>query len=110
MPRRVTIDTNLRMFQYKILNNVLYLNETLVKFKIVSSLLCSFCNSEDETPINHKIFWSKFQVIKHRVLSLVFQIMKKVLKSSTICILCLSIICLNRCKKNKSRWIEGKYN
>ena len=72
MPRRVTIDTNLRMFQYKILNNVLYLNETLVKFKIVSSLLCSFCNSEDETPINHmdkpflllqpnKIFWSKFQ-------------------------------------------------
>ena len=77
MPRRVTIDTNLRMFQYKILNNVLYLNETLVKFKIVSSLLCSFCNSEDETPINqmekpflllqpNKIFWSKFQELLNK--------------------------------------------
>ena len=48
MSRRVTIDTNLRIFQYKILNNVLYLNEKLFKFKIVSSPLCSFCNSENE--------------------------------------------------------------
>ena len=32
MPRRVTIDTNLRIFQYKTLNNVLYLNEKLFKF------------------------------------------------------------------------------
>ena len=56
MPRRVTIDTNLRIFQYKILNNALYLNEKLFKFKIVSSPLCSFCNSENETPIN--IFYS----------------------------------------------------
>ena len=52
MPRRVTIDNNLRIFQYKILNNVLYLNEKLFKFKIVSSPLCSFCNSEDETQIH----------------------------------------------------------
>ena len=36
MPCRVTIDTNLRIFQYKILNNVLYLNEKLFKFKIIS--------------------------------------------------------------------------
>ena len=52
MPRRVTIDTNLRIFRYKILNNVLYLNEKLFKSKIVSSPLCSFCNSENETPIH----------------------------------------------------------
>ena len=31
MPLRVTIDTNLLIFQYKILNNVLYLNETFLK-------------------------------------------------------------------------------
>ena len=29
LPRRVTVDTNLRIFLYKILNNVLYLNENL---------------------------------------------------------------------------------
>ena len=56
MPRRVTIDTNLRIFQYTILNNVLYFYEKLFKFKIVSSTLCSFCNSENETPIH--LFYS----------------------------------------------------
>ena len=68
MPRRVTIDTNLLIFQYKILNNVLYLNEKLFKFKIVSSPHFSFCNSENETPIHlfylcnqTKSLWSKLQ-------------------------------------------------
>ena len=68
MPRRVNIDTNLRIFQYKVLNNVLYLNEKLFKFKIVSSPLCPFCNSENETPrhlfysCNQTIsLWSKLQ-------------------------------------------------
>ena len=42
MPRRVNIDTDLRIFQYKILNNVLYLNKKLFKFEIVSSPLRSF--------------------------------------------------------------------
>ena len=56
MPRRVTIDTNLRIFQYKILNNMLYLNEKLFKFEIIVSPLCSFCNFEDETPIH--LFYS----------------------------------------------------
>ena len=46
MPCHVTIDTNLRIFQYKTLNNVLYLNEKLFKFKIIASPLCSFYNSE----------------------------------------------------------------
>ena len=40
MPRCVTIDTNLRTFQYKIFNN--FLNEKFFKFKIVSSLFCLF--------------------------------------------------------------------
>ena len=50
------------------MNNVLYLNEKLFKFQIVSSPLCSFCNSENETPMHlfyyfneTKSLWSKFQ-------------------------------------------------
>ena len=68
MPRLVTIDTNLHIFQYKILNNVLYLNKKLFEFKIISSPFCSFCNSENENPIHlfyscnqTKSLWSKFQ-------------------------------------------------
>ena len=53
MSRRVTIDTSLRTLQYKILYNVLYLNEKLFKFKIVFSPLCSFCSLENETPIQN---------------------------------------------------------
>ena len=52
MQRRVTIDTNLRILQYKILSSVLYLNEKLFRFEIVSSPICSFCNLENETHIH----------------------------------------------------------
>ena len=52
LPRKISIDTNLRMFQYKILNNILFLNKLLFKFKKVPSPLCSFCNSADETPLH----------------------------------------------------------
>ena len=68
MPLRMTIDTNLRMFQYKILKKVLYLNEKLFEFKIVSSPLCSFCNAKNKTPIHlfyscnqTKSLWPKLQ-------------------------------------------------
>ena len=50
MPRCVTIDASLSIFQYKILNNVLQLNKKRFKFKIVSSPLCSFSNSEMKNP------------------------------------------------------------
>ena len=52
LPRRVTLDTNLRMFQYKLLNNVLYLNNVLFRFKKVDSPLCSYYNEEEETPLH----------------------------------------------------------
>ena len=52
LPHRVTVDTNLCIFLYKILNNVLYLNEKLFKFRKISCLLCSFCQSENETPLH----------------------------------------------------------
>ena len=47
------MDTNLPIFQYKILNNVLYLSEKLFRFKKISCRpLCSFCQSENELPIH----------------------------------------------------------
>ena len=45
LPRRVTIDTNLGMFQYKLLNNFLYLNNMLLRFDKVDFPLCSYCNN-----------------------------------------------------------------
>ena len=49
---RVTIDSHTRIFQYKILHNILYLNNNLCKFGIAPSPLCSFCLASEETP-NH---------------------------------------------------------
>ena len=37
------------MFKYKLLNNVLYLNYMLFRFKKVDCPLCSYCNEEEET-------------------------------------------------------------
>ena len=42
----------MRSFQYKLLNNVLFLNKKLHIFGIKSSSLCSFCNLCDETPLH----------------------------------------------------------
>ena len=52
LPRQVTIESSLRSFQYKILNNVLYLNEKLFKFKIIESPLCSLCKKENESVLH----------------------------------------------------------
>ena len=49
LPRIVTIESSLCSFQYKILNNVLYLNERLFKFNIVDSPLCSLCRAYNES-------------------------------------------------------------
>ena len=49
IPRKVTIETSLRVFQYKILNNILYLNDTLYKFGFADNPLCSLCAKKSET-------------------------------------------------------------
>ena len=49
IPHVVTIDTYTRIFQYKILNRILFTNKSLYKMKIVSSPLCTFCNTSDES-------------------------------------------------------------
>ena len=52
LPRLATYNTYMRSFQYKLLNNVLFLNKTLHIFGIKSSPLCSFCNLCDKTPLH----------------------------------------------------------
>ena len=52
LPRYCTIDSHTRIFQYKILNNILFLNNRLFKMNIVNSELCSFCEVEPETIIH----------------------------------------------------------
>ena len=49
LPQKTTIESRMRIFQYKILNNILYLNNRLYKFGYVESPMCSLCNSETET-------------------------------------------------------------
>ena len=51
-----TVDTTIRVFQYKLLNNVLFLNEMLYRFGISQDPLCSFCSLEEKTPMH--IFYS----------------------------------------------------
>ena len=52
LPRVVVVYNRIRVFQYKLLNNVLFLNKMLCKFGIVSRSYCLFCNSEEETPFH----------------------------------------------------------
>ena len=52
LPRLATYNTYMRSFQYKLLNNVLFLNKKLHIFGIKSSPLCSFYNLYDEAPLH----------------------------------------------------------
>ena len=47
-----TTDSKLPCFQYKISHNTLYLDQKLFLFPKENTLLCSFCNLEDETVIH----------------------------------------------------------
>jgi hypothetical protein len=48
LPRRITKNAYDRVFQYKILNNVLYLNKKLFLFGKSDTSLCSFCENAEE--------------------------------------------------------------
>ena len=52
LPGQNIINTKHCSFQYKILNNVLYLNKLLFKFRKVKYPLCSFYKSAEETIIH----------------------------------------------------------
>ena len=49
LPQKTIIESRMRIFQYRILNNILYLKSRLYKFGFVESTMCSLCNSETKT-------------------------------------------------------------
>ena len=49
LPRITMPDRCTRYFHYKVLNNVLYLNEKLFSFGVSGTSQCSFYNQNDET-------------------------------------------------------------
>ena len=55
LPFTVTVETKLREFQYKILNDIVYTNDKLFRFKMIESPLCTFCQKEDES-LEHLLF------------------------------------------------------
>ena len=50
LPFTVAHNTKTREFQYKLLNNIVYTNDKLFRFKMIDSPLCAFCQSEVESP------------------------------------------------------------
>lgn len=73
LPRKVSMDTKLRIFQYKILNNILYLNKQLFTFKKTNTKLCSFCKLQDEI-INHLFVECNFSIMLWRELKVFCQL------------------------------------
>ena len=55
--RIATLETKTRIFQHKLVNNVLYLNKKLFNFGIIFQSKCSFCELYDETL--HHIFYER---------------------------------------------------
>ena len=62
LPRRVMINTNLDIFRYKLILNILCPNKLLYKFEQKVSPLCSFCMEESESRIHlfHSCTKTKF--------------------------------------------------
>ena len=52
IPHKVTIETSLRVFQYKLLNNIIYLNKRISKFDPAVNPLCSLCSQAPEDGVH----------------------------------------------------------
>ena len=61
LPRIAKYDAKIRISQYKLLNNVLYLNRKIFHFGIITQPKCSICNLYDETPqcFRSELYYSK---------------------------------------------------
>jgi len=55
LPYKVTIDSQLRMFQYKLLFKFLTTNKILHRWGVIDTSLCSYCTEEEESDIH--LFW-----------------------------------------------------
>ena len=52
IPHKVTIETSLRVFQYKLLNNIIYLNKRIAQFDSAVNPLCSLCSQAPEDVVH----------------------------------------------------------
>ena len=48
-PHKVTLDIKTRMFQFKILNRIIYTNQLLNKMRLTDTSLCTFCGECEES-------------------------------------------------------------
>ena len=62
LPFTLTIETKIREFQYKMLNNIVFTNEKLFKLKMIDLPLCTFCKWEIES-IEHLFFYCDVTII-----------------------------------------------
>ena len=59
IPHKVTLDIRTRIFQYKLLNRIVYANKLLYKIKLLDTSLCTFCG-EDEESLEHLFLHCRF--------------------------------------------------
>ena len=64
----MTIESKMRIFQYKILNNILFLSAKFFKMKIMDPPLCRFCREETNERTSH--LFSQCRLIIHHWKSL----------------------------------------
>ena len=67
LPRKSTTDSPTRVFQYRLLNNVLYVNNQLFKMKLVETFLCSLCNNFTESALHFFTECRSTQTLWHKV-------------------------------------------
>ena len=80
----VTVDIELRVFQYKMLSNILFVNKMRLKFNKVESPLCSFCKDKTYIDLFYRctkisILWRQLQDFFSTILDL-----SSILSQSTI--------------------------
>ena len=75
--RQTTLDSFSRIFYYKLVNNILYLNASLTHMGLSNSPLCSYCNLENEVPLhlfyevsNTQRLWAELQNALSNMLTL----------------------------------------
>ena len=65
IPQKVTIESSLRVFQYQLLNNAIFLNDRLSKFDPSISPLCSLCHQCPENMLHFFCECQKIQALWH---------------------------------------------
>ena len=53
---KITIVNKLRSFQFKFLHRIVFFNDRLFKYKLVSTTLCDFCNQSTDS-LDHRYFY-----------------------------------------------------